>query len=227
MCHGEFVIAAQSLPRSLSRSRSVADALAPTGALRASINLGDAVLTNGSIDSPGGITVDLAHELGARLGMPVELVLWDAARTSVDAVRDGVADVCFLAVDPQRAEELAFTDPYVLIEGAYAVAEDSALRQVADVDREGVGSGSSLALPTTCTSRGCWVRPRSCAARTVSTSLPCNASMSPPGSGNQSRRMPRHTPVCGCWTVRSCRSHKLWPCRGLWSRTPWTGCGRS
>ena len=69
------------------------------------------MLTNGSIDSPGGITVDLAHELGARLGMPVQLVLWDAARTSVDAVRDGVADVCFLAVDPQRAEVLAFTDP--------------------------------------------------------------------------------------------------------------------
>jgi polar amino acid transport system substrate-binding protein len=102
------------------------------------------VLTNRSIDSPGGITVDLAHELGARLGMPVELVLWDAARKSVDAVRDGVADVCFLAVDPQRAEELAFTDPYVLIEGAYAVAEDSALRQVADVDREGVRVGVKL-----------------------------------------------------------------------------------
>lgn len=99
------------------------------------------MLTNGSIDSPGGITVDLAHQLGARLGMPVEVVLWDAARKSVDAVRDGGADVCFLAVDPQRAEELALTDPYVLIEGAYAVAEDSALRQVADVDREGVGSG--------------------------------------------------------------------------------------
>jgi polar amino acid transport system substrate-binding protein len=102
------------------------------------------VLTNRSIDSPGGITVDLAHELGARLGMPVELVLWDAARKSVDAVRDGVADVCFLAVDPQRAEELALTDPYVLIEGAYAVAEDSALRQVADVDREGVRVGVKL-----------------------------------------------------------------------------------
>jgi polar amino acid transport system substrate-binding protein len=102
------------------------------------------VLTNRSIDSPGGITVDLAHELGARLGLPVELVLWDAARKSVDAVRDGVADVCFLAVDPQRAEELAFTDPYVLIEGAYAVAEDSALRQVADVDREGVRVGVKL-----------------------------------------------------------------------------------
>ena len=78
------------------------DALAPTGALRASINLGNAVLTNGSSEQPAGISIDIAHELGRRLDVPVELVLFDAARKSVDAVRDGVADVCFLAVDPVR-----------------------------------------------------------------------------------------------------------------------------
>ncbi|HQY96609.1 MAG TPA: transporter substrate-binding domain-containing protein [Phycicoccus sp.] len=119
-------------------------ALAPTGVLRASINLGNAVLTNGSFDEPGGITVDLAREFARRLDVPVDLVLWDAARKSVDAVRDGVADVCFLAVDPQRAEELAFTAPYVLIEGAYAVRDDSPLRHVDDVDREGVRVGVKL-----------------------------------------------------------------------------------
>lgn len=119
-------------------------ALAPTGVLRASINVGNAVLTNGSFDEPGGVTVDLAREFARRLDVPVDLVLWDAARKSVDAVRDGVADVCFLAVDPQRAEELAFTAPYVLIEGAYAVRGDSPLRQVDDVDREGVRVGVKL-----------------------------------------------------------------------------------
>lgn len=118
--------------------------LAPAGALRASINLGNAVLTNGSFDNPDGITVDLSHELGRRLGVPVELVLWDAARKSVDAVRDGMADVCFLAVDPVRAEELAFSAPYVVIEGAYAVRADSAIRTVADVDRAGVRVGVKL-----------------------------------------------------------------------------------
>lgn len=115
--------------------------LASTGTLRASINLGNAVLTNGSAQAPGGITVDIAHELGRRLGVPVELVLWDAARRSVDAVRDGEADVCFLAVDPVRAEELAFTSPYVLIEGAYAVREDSPLRSADEVDRDGIRIG--------------------------------------------------------------------------------------
>ncbi|MFC7491680.1 MULTISPECIES: transporter substrate-binding domain-containing protein [unclassified Knoellia] len=122
---------------------SISD-LAPTGVLRASINLGNAVLTNGSSDAPAGITIDIAHELGERLGVPVELVLWDAARKSVDAVRDGAADVCFLAVDPIRAEELAFTAPYVLIEGAYAVRETSPLRSAGDVDRDGIRIGVKL-----------------------------------------------------------------------------------
>ncbi|KGN37026.1 transporter substrate-binding domain-containing protein [Knoellia subterranea] len=121
-----------------------ADDLAPTGVLRASINLGNAVLTNGSFDEPAGISIDIAHELAGRLGVPVELVLWDAARKSVDAVRDGVADVCFLAVDPVRAEALAFTAPYVLIEGAYAVRSDSPLRSACDVDQSGVRVGVKL-----------------------------------------------------------------------------------
>ncbi len=118
--------------------------LAPTGRLRASINLGNTVLTNGSADAPAGISVDLATDLARRLGVPVELVLWDAARRSVDAVRDGQADVCFLAVDPVRAEELAFTRPYVLIEGAYAVREDSPLATADEVDRSGVRIGVKL-----------------------------------------------------------------------------------
>lgn len=127
-----------------SESAPPATSLAPTGVLRASINLGNAVLTNGSVDAPGGITVDLAGQLAERLGVPVELVLWDAARKSVDAVRDGLADVCFLAVDPDRAQELAFSAPYVLIEGAYAVPQDSPLRRADDVDRPGVRVGVKL-----------------------------------------------------------------------------------
>lgn len=118
--------------------------LAPTGALRASVNLGNAVLTNGSFDAPAGVSVDIAGVLADRLGVPLELVLWDAARRSVDAVRDGVADLCFLAVDPVRAETLAFSAPYVVIEGAYAVREDSSLRSATEADRPGTRIGVKL-----------------------------------------------------------------------------------
>ncbi|MEV4263133.1 transporter substrate-binding domain-containing protein [Kribbella sp. NPDC049584] len=115
--------------------------LAPTGVLRASINLGNPVLANGTPDAPGGVTVDIARELAKRLNLPLQLVCFDAARKSFEAMTTGQADICFLAIDPARAEEVAFTAPYVVIEGVYAVPRDSPLATVADVDADGVRIG--------------------------------------------------------------------------------------
>lgn len=119
----------------------ITDDLAPTGTLRASINLGNPVLAQGTPDDPGGVTVDIARELGTRLGVPVELVCFDAARDSFEAMASGRADICFLAVDPARAETVAFTAPYAVIEGVFAVPDDSPLTSAADVDRPGVRVG--------------------------------------------------------------------------------------
>lgn len=115
--------------------------LAPGGVLRAAINLGNPVLAHGSTDDPGGVTVDLARELGARLGVPVELLPVPAAKDSFTLVADGGADLAFLAVDPTRAEQVAFTTPYLVIEGVYAVPLASELRTADDVDRPGVRIG--------------------------------------------------------------------------------------
>lgn len=115
--------------------------LSPTGTLRASINLGNRVLAQGTPTAPMGVTVDIARELGSRTGVPVELVCFDAARKSFEAMTAGRADICFLAVDPAREAEIAFTAPYVVIEGVFAVPRDSALTTMADVDREGVRIG--------------------------------------------------------------------------------------
>ena len=120
---------------------AIAQDLAPTGVLRASINLGNPVLAQGTPDAPSGVTVDLAYAVGERLGVPVELVCFDAARRSFEAMATGAADLCFLAVDPARATEVAFTAPYVVIEGVYVVPVDSPVRSVADVDRGGVRVG--------------------------------------------------------------------------------------
>lgn len=124
-----------------ARTAALAADLAPTGTLRASINLGNPVLAQGTPDAPAGVTVDLAREIGARLGLPVELLCFDAARKSYEAMATGRADLCFLAVDPAREAEVAFTAPYVLIEGVYVVPRDSALRTPADVDAPGVRVG--------------------------------------------------------------------------------------
>ncbi|GAB3148476.1 transporter substrate-binding domain-containing protein [Amycolatopsis stemonae] len=118
----------------------VAD-LAPTGVLRAAINLGNPVLANGTPAAPGGVTVDLAREVAARLGVPVEFACFDAARKSFEALTSGAADLCFLAIEPARAAQVAFTAPYVVIEGVYVVPDGSALSAPAEVDQPGVRVG--------------------------------------------------------------------------------------
>src|SRR3954451_8093053 len=107
--------------------------------LRATINFGNPVLAqrDPTTDEPRGVSVDLARELGQRLGVPVDLVTFDAAGKAFAALQSGACDVGFLAIDPARAADLTFTAPYVLIEGTYIVPATSPLREVEDVDREG------------------------------------------------------------------------------------------
>ena len=113
--------------------------LAPTGKLRAAINLGNAVLAQKGPDgAPKGITVDLSRELARRAGVPVELVPFEAAGKVFEALKSGAADLAFIAIEPVRAAELEFSPPYVLIEGGYMVHKDSALKAIEDVDRAGI-----------------------------------------------------------------------------------------
>ena len=115
--------------------------LVPIGTLRASINLGNSVLAQGTEIAPSGVTVDIARELGTRLGVPVELLCFQAARESFEAMNQGRADICFLAVEPAREETVAFTAPYVVIEGVFVVATGSSITSPADADQPGVRIG--------------------------------------------------------------------------------------
>jgi polar amino acid transport system substrate-binding protein len=118
--------------------------LAPTGKLRATINLGNIVLAQGTPDAPRGITVDLSRELARRLGVPVEFTCFDAAGKAFDAFKAGGLDIIFLAIEPVRANEIAFTEPYVLIEGVYMVRKDSPIKSNDEIDRAGVRIGVNL-----------------------------------------------------------------------------------
>ena len=128
------------------------NALAPTGTLRVAINFGNPVLAqkDPATGEARGISVDIARELGRRLGVAVDLVTFDAAGKVFAALQTGVWDVAFLAIDPKRATEIDFTTPYVIIEGSYMVPADSALHAIEDVDRPGVriavGNGSAYEL---------------------------------------------------------------------------------
>lgn len=129
----------------------VARDFAPTGTLRAVINFGNPVLAiRGADGLPRGVSVDLANELGRRLGVPVALVTVEAAGRAVETIRAGAVDVGFFAIDPARSEGIAFSAPYIAIEGAYLVRDASPVRALADVDRAGtriaVGLGSAYDL---------------------------------------------------------------------------------
>lgn len=119
----------------------IATDLAPAGVLRTALNLGNPVLVQGTAAAPAGVTVDIANEIAARLGVRGEFRCFGAAREAFQATVAGQADICFLAIEPVRAAEIAFTAPYVLIEGVYAVPRESPLTTVAQVDSPGVRIG--------------------------------------------------------------------------------------
>ncbi len=114
--------------------------LAPTGVLRAGINFGNPVIVQrdpGGGD-PHGVGPSLARELARRLGVPMQISGYETAGRMADAATEDAWDIAFLAIDPARAETIAFTDAYVHIEGIYLVPTASALRVQSDFDREGV-----------------------------------------------------------------------------------------
>lgn len=126
--------------------------LAPSGKLRAAINFGNPILAmkDAATGAPRGVSVDLSRELGRRLGVPVELIAFNAAGKVVEAVKEAQVDIAFVAIDPVRGADMLQTPPYVIIEGAYLVRIDSPIKSNAEVDRAGnriaVGNGSAYDL---------------------------------------------------------------------------------
>jgi polar amino acid transport system substrate-binding protein len=122
--------------------------LAPTGKLRAAINLVNTVIAqrHSNAGTPKGVSADLARELARRLGVPIEYVIFYGAGKEFEAAKRGVWDIGFFALDPERATQVDFTAPYVVIQGGYLVANDSPVHSIADADRPGtriaVGRGS-------------------------------------------------------------------------------------
>ena len=127
-------------------------AFAPRATLRAAIKLGNPILTTRGTanDTPTNVSVDIAAELAMRLGVELELVTYSVAGAVVDAAKSDEWDIVFVAIDPLRGIDMNYTAPYVIIEGAYMVREDSALRDNRDVEHSGnrvvVGRGSACDL---------------------------------------------------------------------------------
>ena len=114
--------------------------MAATGTLRAAINYNNPLLATRDpvTGNLSGLAVDLARELGRRVGVAVELIPYESAGKITDSARDNVWDVAFLAIDPVRGKDIDFTAAYIELEGTYMVATDSPVHRIEDVDRDGI-----------------------------------------------------------------------------------------
>ena len=143
-----WVVACSTSPMTSNPAPATVAELAPSGTLRAAINLGNPVLAtrDPATGEPRGVSVDLARELARRLGVPLDMVTFAAAGKVVAGVKSNAWDVAFVAIDPVRGADMDQTAPYVMIEGGYLVPQSSAIQANAEVDRAGlrivVGAGS-------------------------------------------------------------------------------------
>lgn len=114
--------------------------LAPTGKLRAGMNLGNALFTtkDAVTGELRGVSVDLMRELASRLGVPVDWVVHATPGDVADAVDKGTWDVAILAIAQARAQTIAFSPAMTEIEATYVVRKDSVLRSVGQVDASGI-----------------------------------------------------------------------------------------
>lgn len=121
-------------------SRDLRSELAPTGALRAAINMANFLLVTGRTadGDPEGVAADMASEIAARLGVPVAFVPFESPGALADQATNDVWDIGLIGAEPARAEHIIFTPAYVEIEATYLVPAGSPLQAISDVDTKGV-----------------------------------------------------------------------------------------
>jgi polar amino acid transport system substrate-binding protein len=114
--------------------------LAPTGVLRAGINLSNFLLVTGRAanGNPEGVSPDMAHAIAAKLGVPVSYVPFKTPGELGDQVDNNVWDIGNIGAEPQRAQKISFTAAYCEIEATYMVPVGSPITSIADVDKKGV-----------------------------------------------------------------------------------------
>ena len=114
--------------------------LAPTGKLRAGMNLGNTLFTtkDAATGELRGVSVDVMRELASRLGVPVVFVVHARPGDVADAVDQGTWDVAILAIAQARALTIEFSPAITEIDATYLVHKDSALRAIEQVDASGI-----------------------------------------------------------------------------------------
>jgi len=113
--------------------------IAPTGKLRVGVVYAPVAtaffVTKDADGRPHGVTVDLANELAAKLGVPIEFMVAPNSGEVTEATSAGAVDVTFMPVDDERKTKVDFGPAYYFGESTYLVRPGSDIRTLADVDR--------------------------------------------------------------------------------------------
>jgi polar amino acid transport system substrate-binding protein len=114
--------------------------LAPTGVLRAGINMSNFLLVTGKTPDgdPDGVSPDMARAVAERLGVPLKLVPFKNPGELADAAVEDLWDIGNIGAEPERARTILFSPAYCEIEATYLVPAGSPIQSVEEVDREGI-----------------------------------------------------------------------------------------
>ncbi len=116
--------------------------LTPTGKLHAGVAFAPSpsplFVLKSADGSVRGVTVDLAHALGQRLGVPVEFLVAPNTGQLTDELEAGRIDVSFMPMDEERKKRIDFGPIYFEVESTYMVTAASGIARVGEVDRHGV-----------------------------------------------------------------------------------------
>jgi polar amino acid transport system substrate-binding protein len=94
---------------------------------------------------PRGVVPDLVRELERMRGVTVSLVGLPSPQRVIDAVRNGEAEIGFVAYNPERAGPVEFSKPYLLVNQTFIVKSDSPITSIGDIDRQGHKLGATRA----------------------------------------------------------------------------------
>ena len=111
--------------------------LAPTGRLRAGLNMANFLLVTGQRPdgTPDGVSPDLARQIAHKLDVPCDFICFENPGQLADCVNDNIWDIGNIAVEPARAKHIAFTRPYVQIDANFMVRQSDPYIQNADIDQ--------------------------------------------------------------------------------------------
>ena len=118
----------------------IIQALAPTGTLRAGINLSNFLLVTGESEAgqPVGVSPGIAKVLGDLIGCNVDYRCFASPGEVADAAEQNQWDIGNIGADPARAAFIAFTDAYCEIESTCLIPAGSDIKSFEQVDQPGV-----------------------------------------------------------------------------------------